>query len=169
DRVLTVNPHEPAVCEFFTVPAAAVDAAARLAAPLPALDDPLFLAPDEAATPLARTVRDAAGGGAVDHFEKSRDYDTGAVSVAGAADAAGRDVVVVDDIVATGSTMAEAVGALADPARVFVACVHPLLVGNARARLARAGVDRVVGTDTVEGAASRVSAAPAVADRLQQA
>ncbi|MFB6218980.1 MAG: ribose-phosphate diphosphokinase, partial [Halobacteriaceae archaeon] len=53
DRVLTVNPHEPDVCEFFEVPAAAVDAAARLANPLPPLDDPVFLAPDRDATALA--------------------------------------------------------------------------------------------------------------------
>jgi ribose-phosphate pyrophosphokinase len=39
-------------------------------------------------------------------------------------------------------------------------------VGAARTRLARAGVDAVVGTDTVERACSTVSAAPAVAEAL---
>jgi ribose-phosphate pyrophosphokinase len=51
-------------------------------------------------------------------------------------------------------------------ARVFVTCVHPLLVGNARSKLAAAGVEAVYGTDTVERDVSRVSVAPVVADAL---
>jgi ribose-phosphate pyrophosphokinase len=49
---------------------------------------------------------------------------------------------------------------------VFVACVHAVLAGNARTRLARAGVDRVYGTDTIERAESAVSVAATVADAL---
>ncbi|MFB6142745.1 MAG: ribose-phosphate diphosphokinase [Halorientalis sp.] len=169
DRVLAVNPHEEAVLDFFGVPATAVDAAGRLAEGLPPLSDPLFLSPDEGAVDLAATVRDAYGDGDTDFFEKERDYDTGEVQVTpGDVAVAGRDVVVTDDIVATGSTMSEAIAALRtrDPARVFVACVHPMLAGNARTKLARAGVDVVVATDTLERPVSTVSAAPAVADEL---
>jgi ribose-phosphate pyrophosphokinase len=169
DRVLTVNPHEAAVCDFFSVPAESVDAAGLLADPLPDLADPLFLAPDEGAIDLAATVRDAYGDGATDHFVKDRDYDTGEVTVEPSdAAVAGRDVVLVDDIVATGSTMSESIAHLHDRGvgRVFVTCVHPLLAGDARTKLARAGVAAVHGTDTIERPASTVSAAPAVADRL---
>ena len=167
DRVVCVDPHESSVAEFFDVPFEAVSAADRLAAPLPDLADPLFLAPDASARGLAREVRDALGAGDVDHFEKHRDRDTGEVSVAPSeTDAAGREVVLVDDIVATGGTMSEAIGQLRDPASVFVACVHAMLAGNARTRLARAGVDRVYGTDTLERAESAVSVAPTVADAL---
>ena len=167
DRVLCVDPHERAVGEFFDAPFEALAAADRLAAPLPDLADPLFLGPDASARGLARDVRDAHGSGTVDHFEKHRDRDTGEVSVAPSeTDAAGRDVVLVDDIVATGGTMSEAIGQLESPAHVFVACVHAMLAGNARSRLARAGVDRVYGTDTLERAETAVSVAPTVADAL---
>ena len=170
DRVLTVNPHEAAVCDFFDVPATGVDAAGRLADPLPAdLRDPLFLSPDEGATDLATSVRDAYGAGATDYFVKHRDYDTGGVAVEPNDTAvAGRDVVLVDDIVATGSTMSEAIAVLHDRGvdRVFVTCVHPLLAANARTRLHRAGVAALYGTDTIEGPVSRVSAAPPVAGHL---
>ncbi|ACV47040.1 MULTISPECIES: ribose-phosphate diphosphokinase [Halomicrobium] len=170
DRVLTVNPHEDSVCDFFDVPAEPVDAAGVLADPLPAtLDEPLFLSPDEGAVDIATTVRDAYGRGTVDYFEKERDYDTGAVDISPSdATVADRDVVVADDIIATGSTMSEAVGVLNDrgAGRVFVSCVHPMLASNAQTKLASAGVERVYGTDTIERAVSDVSAASAVAERL---
>ncbi len=169
DRVLTVNPHESDVRRFFEPTAEAIDAAGRLAEPLPAgLVDPVFLAPDAGATELAGTVRDGYGTGDVDHFEKRRRSGTDVEVTPSDVDVAGRDVVVVDDIVATGSTMSEAIEHLEEPGRVFVACVHPLFVRNARVKLSRAGVETIYGTDTVEGPASAVSAAPAIADRLRQ-
>jgi ribose-phosphate pyrophosphokinase len=168
DRVVTVNPHERAVCEYFGVPATAVDAAGLLADPLPALADPLFLAPDSGARALAETVRDAHGRGDVDHFEKTRHTDTDVDVEAGDAAVTGRDVVLVDDIVATGSTMSEAACLLdrREAARVYVACVHPVLARDAYTRLRRAGVEAVVGTDTVEQPVSQVSVAPAIAEVL---
>ncbi|WP_435063568.1 ribose-phosphate diphosphokinase [Halobaculum sp. EA56] len=170
DRVVLVTPHEPDVAEFFDVPVDVLDASALLAEPLPAgLTDPLFLAPDASAERFATAVRDAYGGGETDFFEKERDYDTGEVTVTPSdAGVAGRDVVIVDDIVATGSTMSEAVAALheRDPAAVYAACVHGMLAGSARTRLAAAGVREVVATDTLERAESAVSVAPLVADAL---
>ncbi|UWG46505.1 Phosphoribosylpyrophosphate synthetase [Halanaeroarchaeum sp. HSR-CO] len=170
DRVVAVNLHEPAIADFFDVPVDAVDAAGVLADPLPsALESPVFLSPDEGAIDLAETVRDARGEGAVDYFEKDRDYDTGAVTITPSeVDVSDRDVVVVDDIVATGSTMSEAIAILQErgPNRVFVATVHPLFVGNARSKLANAGVEAVLGTDTIERAVSRTSVAPVIAEVL---
>jgi len=166
DRVVTVNPHEETVCDFFEVPCETVDAAARLAEPLPDLSEPLFLSPDAGAVGLAETVRDANGGGAVDYFQKRRVSDTEVEIRPSDADTADRDVVLVDDIVATGSTMSTAIARLESPNRVFVACVHPTLAASARTKLANAGVDAVYGTDTVERAVSAVSVAPAVAERL---
>ena len=166
DRVLTVNPHEPTVCEFFDVPCRAVDAAARLAEPLGELSDPLFVSPDAGAAGLAETLRDAYGAGEADHFEKRRLSDTSVEVTPSDAATAGRDVVLVDDIVATGASMRTAVEQLSDPGRVVVACVHPLLSDGARTRLADAGVDAVYGTDTIERAVSEVSVAPAIADAL---
>lgn len=169
DRVLTVNPHEQSVCDFFDVPCTPVDAAGRLAEPLPNLDDPVFLAPDAGATELAETVRDAYGEGTVDHFEKTRHSSTDVELEPHESEVSNRDAVLVDDIIATGSTMASAVSQLHDEAeRVFVTCVHPVLADTARTRLDRAGVEAVYGTDTVERAESTVSAAPAIADALSE-
>ncbi|MFC7056883.1 ribose-phosphate diphosphokinase [Halovenus salina] len=168
DRVLTVNPHEEAVCDFFDVPARTVDGSAQLAGPLSGLTDPLFLAPDSGAIDLVETVRDAYGAGETDHFEKTRHSGSDVEIEPSDASVEGRDVVLVDDIIATGTTMSESVTVLdrrgADS--VTVTCVHPLLAENARLKLARAGVETVIGTDTIETPESDVSVAPAIASRL---
>ena len=169
DRVLTVDPHVGDVCDYFDVPAEPVHAAGRLADPLPDdLSEPLFLSPDDGAIALATDVAEAYGRGDTDYFEKTRLSGDEVEIEPSDADVTGRDVVVVDDIVATGSTMTEAIAVLREreAAGICVACVHPLLVGNARSTLARAGVDRIVGTDTIERPESDVSVAPVVADAL---
>jgi len=168
DRVLTVNPHERAVCEFFDVPAEPVDGASHLADPLDSLTDPLFLAPDDGAIDLAETVRDTYGRGETDHFEKTRHSGTDVDIEPSDATVSGRDIVLVDDIVATGTTMSESAAVLNDRGakQVTVTCVHPLLAGNAQLKLKRAGVEDVYGTDTIERSVSTVSVAPAIAEAL---
>jgi ribose-phosphate pyrophosphokinase len=169
DRILTVNPHEDAVCEYFDVPAKPVDAAGCLADPLPAdLTDPLFLSPDEGAIEIAETVADAYGRGDTDYFEKKRLSGTEVEITPSDAAVADRDVVLVDDIIATGSTMSESVAVLndRDANSVYVTCVHPLLASNAVLKLSRAGVEAIYGTDTIERSVSEVSVAPAIADAL---
>lgn len=169
DRVVTVNPHQAAALDHFDVPTEAVDAAPRLADPVPKdLKEPLFLAPDRNATDLAETVRDTFGRGDVDAFDKVR-YSSTEVDVQPRdAEVTGRDVILVDDIIATGSTMSEAIAVLddRDAERVFVTCVHPVLAKNAVLKLSSAGVESIYGTDTVERPVSDVSAAPAIADVL---
>ncbi len=171
DRVVTVNPHERAALSHFEVPATAVDAIGGLVEPLPAdLSDPLFLAPDAGARDLADSLRAGYGTGGVDHLEKTRASGREVEVVPADADVAGRDVVLVDDIIATGGTMGEAVGTLRDrtAGRIVATCVHPLLVEDAYARLKSAGVDAVYGTDTIEHPVSAVSAAPAIAAEIDR-
>ncbi|MFP9060307.1 ribose-phosphate diphosphokinase [Natrialbaceae archaeon A-chndr2] len=169
DDVVVVNPHEDAVCDFFEPRATPVDAAGVLAGALPAdLTDPVFLSPDSGAIELAETVRDAYGDGETDYFQKIRRSGTDVEITPSDVEVAGRDVVVTDDIIATGGTMSEAVSVLheREVGRVFVTCVHPLLVRSAHSRLSRAGVEAIYGTDTLERPVSRVSVAPALADVL---
>jgi ribose-phosphate pyrophosphokinase len=169
DRVVLVNPHEASVTDFFDVPCTVVDAAPRLADPLPdGLADPLFLSPDAGAIDLAESARDAYGRGDVDFFEKVRHSGTEVEITPSDADVTGRDVVVVDDIVATGTTMSESVDVLTDRGAdgVYVTCVHPLFARNARSKLERAGVSAIYGTDTIERDVTATSVAPAVGDAL---
>lgn len=169
DRILTVNPHEEAVLDYAAVAATSVSAVGSLGAGLAIeTDDPLIVAPDAGAKSLATELRDIVGRGSADHLEKERIDDTTVEISVSDTDASGREVVLVDDEISTGGTMATAAGALLDQgaATVQAACVHPLLVGGATTRLYRAGIDRVVATDTIERQVSVVTAATAIADEL---
>ena len=170
DRVLVVTPHEPGVIDHFDVPAQVIDGAAELAMGLPeALHDPLFVSPDEGARDKAAAVKERYGVGDVDHFVKTRIDPETVSQEPNETDPSGRDVVIVDDIIATGGTAAGAVELLHERSanQVFVACVHAVLAETARTKLARAGVADIIATDTVEGPASRVSVAGAIANHLE--
>ncbi len=79
------------------------------------------------------------------------------------------DVVIVDDIISTGGTMANGVRIVKDQGakRIVAACTHALLIGDAKNRLKKAGVDEIVGTDTIESEVSRVSVANIIAEALR--
>ena len=80
----------------------------------------------------------------------------------------GRDVIVFDDIISTGGTIAAAVKMLKKQRakRVYAACVHPLLVGEAQRKIVQGGVEEIVGTDCVPSTVSIVSVAPLIAEAL---
>jgi ribose-phosphate pyrophosphokinase len=73
--------------------------------------------------------------------------------------------VVFDDIISSGSTMAEAVAGLKvqGVAKVAAACTHGLFIGRADKKIAAAGADILLTTDTVETPYSQVSVAPLIA------
>ncbi len=170
DSVSTVNVHESGVLDWFTADETRdVDACGALGRELRDVVDPLVLAPDESAVSHAESFAAAHGDADVDHLVKHRvdgeevELETKELPVDG------RDVVVVDDMIATGGTVSEAVEMLQSQGAgdVYAACVHPVLALDAVVRLHRAGVERVVATDTLESAVSEVSVAGELADALQ--
>ncbi len=169
DRVIVINPHKNTVCDYFGVPTIALDASSVLAQTLPAdLENPLFLAPDSGAISLAESVRDAYGVGDSDFFEKDRISSTEVHISPSAVDVAGRDVVCVDDIISTGTTTSKSASILHDRGakKIFVTCVHALLVEDARKMLSGSGVDAIYTTDTIVTPETKVSVAPLLAELL---
>ncbi|HOV52831.1 MAG TPA: phosphoribosyltransferase family protein, partial [Methanothrix sp.] len=81
----------------------------------------------------------------------------------------GRDVVIFDDMIATGGTMAMAISLLRQQGArsVYLAAVHPVLTGSAVLKLYRSGVKAVLATDTLDRGVSTVSVAPLIAEALK--
>ena len=82
----------------------------------------------------------------------------------------GRDVIVFDDIISTGGTIARAVKMLKTQGarRVYAACVHPLLIGEAKQKILQNGAEEIVGTDSIPSSVRTVSLAPLIARALSR-
>jgi ribose-phosphate pyrophosphokinase len=170
-RVVTVNVHKESVLSHFTVPASQVSLAQEVGDFIAGLnlENPLILAPDTGAVPFA-TVVASRGGWEVDHLEKTR-ISGDEVRVEPRKDGPWTDeVVLVDDIISTGGTLATAARMLrAQGAKgVHAVCVHGLFAGTALTLLRSAGIGQIAASDTIEGPNSLYSAAGPIAKALSR-
>jgi ribose-phosphate pyrophosphokinase len=169
-RCITVNIHDPKVLRYFDVPTSNISLAPEIGACIKSMDleNPLILAPDDGALAFARDVA-SAGGWDCDHLEKTRLNGREVKMAPKKLCAASRSVVIVDDIISTGGTIATAAGMLyrqgADD--VYASCVHGVLIGGAYAHLKANGIRDIICSDTIERGCSRITAALEVAAALR--
>jgi len=81
----------------------------------------------------------------------------------------GCDIVLVDDVASTGTTLEMAAAGLRGrgAASISVLVTHPLFVGDACARLEAAGIENIWSCDSIQHESNRVSLATLLADGLQ--
>ncbi|NMB78019.1 MAG: ribose-phosphate diphosphokinase [Methanomicrobiales archaeon] len=168
--VTTINIHDPSVLQYFSVPSRNISVASDIGAYLRTLDldNPLILAPDDGALSFAQGIA-AACGWECDYLEKTRISGTEVLMSPKELLAASRSVVIVDDIISTGGTIATASRMLyhQDAREVYAACVHGVFTSGAYARLMASSIRDVICCDTIERACSRVSAAGQIADVIR--
>ncbi len=171
-RVTTVDIHSAEGMSLFSVPIYSVSAIPNLVQYIKRnmnLVNPIVVAPDFGSS--KRTEAFAALSGArYIQFAKMRDRTTGEVKVEEKdLEVRQSDVIIVDDMISTGGTVKAATEKLkkAGARKVVVACVHALLVGGAEQRLADAGVDEIIGTNTVPSKVSKVDATEALGAYLR--
>ncbi len=166
--IFVVNVHDPAELRYFDVKPKELDAAPVIGDYITEMGiDPVVIGPDEGAESLARAVA-VPHGFDYDVLQKKRLADDMVEMKPKALDVSGKDIVIVDDIISTGGTIAEASRILREQGAhdVYAFCVHGLFVQNAIMRMHHAGIKEVVSTDTVESAFSRVSVAKLIANSL---
>jgi ribose-phosphate pyrophosphokinase len=173
-RIITIDIHNVEGLGFFDVPAHSLSAVPLLAEYLIAnesMDRPFVLAPDAGASVRAEAMATrmrcefAA-------LEKTRDRVTGETSIRmpEEVEVVGKDVVVLDDMISTGGTIAKAAKLVLEKGAkgVVAACTHALLAEGAMGRMKEAGVRELVATNTVPTPYSKVSVAPLIADFIKQ-
>jgi ribose-phosphate pyrophosphokinase len=170
-EVMTVNLHARDSLRFFSVPARNLSIAAGMGDYLSGLplNDPLILAPDEGAEYFAMEVA-LTGGWDTDHLEKTRLSAEEVRMEPPGLNAEGRDVVIVDDIISTGGTLAMAAGMLYEKGAscVYAACVHGVFAAGAYGRLRASGIREVFASDTIEQGCSVFSAAREVVGTIRR-
>jgi ribose-phosphate pyrophosphokinase len=166
DKVITVDPHKEYITEFFNIPTCVCSAVEAIAQYFTNKVDTV-LAPDKGAVERASRAAHIIGC-PFDYLEKKRLSGNKVEMIAKDMHVAGMNVLVIDDIISTGGTMAEAVKSLKKQGadNVFIGCSHGLFIGNAVERIRQAGCDKIVSTDTVESQYSEISVANQVVECL---
>lgn len=159
DRILTMDVHNPAAYQnAFRCHTDHLEAAPLFVdyfAALPAADELVVLSPDVGGVKRAERFRAALSGRlarnvASGFMEKYR--ARGAVSGETLiADVTDKSVIIIDDLISSGTTIARAAAACraAGAKKVYAAATHGIFAGNANAILSAAEVDRIVIADTV--------------------
>ena len=171
-RVTTVDIHSAEGLALFAMPTYSVSAIPILAQYIKKnmnLSSPVVISPDFGSSKRTEAFATLYG---AEHlqFAKERDRITGEVRIdAGEMNVKGRDVVIVDDMISTGATIRAAAEKLrrAQASKIVVSCVHPLLVEDAYEKLIEAGVDEIIGTNTVPSRVSKVDATEPLASYLR--
>lgn len=171
DEVFVVDVHAPKILEEIQCKWINIDSMKVLADYIKSLDvkDLVVVAPDKGAVERSKAFAKHFGENVpVEYFEKIRDVKTGEITMTGKLNLKNKDVVVSDDIIATGGTMAKAIKLSKDSGanRVFAVATHALLLQNAKFRIIKAGANEIIGTDSIDNEASKVSLSKAIADYL---
>ena len=176
NRALTLALHSPQVHGFFSVPVDHLHALRELAAHFRGRDlsRAVVVSPDlgyaKSAADFARRLGVPVAAGA-----KQRVSDTQVILSAIIGEVAGRDVIILDDEIARGTTVFELLTLLAeqDVRSVAVACTHGLFADAALDKLAACEVTEIVCTNSVPLPAVHpklrvLSVAPALAEAISR-
>ncbi len=168
--VYLINIHAKSILSHFKCGSKNLDATALLADKIHSLGlkNPVVISPDKGAVAMAQTAASRMGA-ECDYLQKTRLSGTEVSMAPKEIDVLGRDVVIFDDMIATGGTMATVITMLRNQGakRVYLAAVHPVLTGSAILKLYRSGVEAVFATDTLDKGVSTVSVAPMIANALK--
>ena len=174
DAVVTVQAHlhrTGDLSALLGVPTANLIPVEALAAALPAYDGPpLILGPDQESSPWVNAWAAQLGGEPMT-LAKTRfgDRHVKAASDARLAEAAGRAVVIVDDIASSGVTLVKALLLLRQigAASVDIAVTHAMTPPRVTAALTAGGARCIVSTDSIRHSTNAAALAPLLASAVQ--
>ncbi len=172
DEFYVVDIHAPAVLQELECKAVNIDSMKVLADHIKSIgaNNIVVVSPDEGAIERSKAFARHFGEGVpVEVFEKKRDVETGEITMSGSLDLKGKDVVISDDIIATGGTMSKAIqiARKGGAKNIYAVATHALLLQNARYRIITAGADKIIGTDSIDNEVSEVSLAKTIVDYLE--
>lgn len=188
DEFITFNIHEECVLNFFNIKARNISA-------MPAISEylnkkffkktdekPLIVAPDKGAYGFAQEIAEIIdcectylskvrlGPDKVETRIVDVRCDGAGENTVNVDSVKGKHAIIIDDIIATGGTIVNAINILKQygAQSVDVCCVHPILTNNGAVRIYAAGAEKIIGTNSLSSDTSRVSIAKSIADALRQ-
>ena len=179
NRLLTMDLHSDQIQGFFDIPVDNIYATPILLDDLllQKYEDLVVVSPDVGGVVRARAAAKVLGTDlAIIDKRRPKPNEAKVMNIIG--DVAGRNCVIVDDMVDTANTLCEAAAALkAQGAKnVYAYATHPILSGNAAERIAGSALDELVVTNTIALSAAsanckkirQLSAAPLLAETIKR-
>lgn len=152
NRVLTMDLHSPQIQGFFSIPVDNLMAAPVIANHIRTLnlENLTIVSPDAGGVGRARVFAKRLDA-RLAIIDKRRPAPNVAQVLHVIGDVKDQDVVMFDDMVDTAGTLTLGVEALKREGarRIFAACTHPVLSGEAVERIERSGLEKVFVTDTI--------------------
>ena len=153
DRVISIDFHQHQIQGFFDIPVDHLYAAPVITSYFRSLelDDLVVVAPDVGSAKMARgTARRLDATFAIIDKRRPKANVSEVLNVVGEVE--GMTCLLIDDMVDTAGTLANAVMALRERGAktVYAAATHPLLSGEAVARLSNAPIEEMVVTNTID-------------------
>ncbi len=152
DRVLTMDLHSPQIQGFFSIPVDNLSAAPVLAdhIRLLGLKNLAIVSPDAGGVGRARFFAKKMGA-ELAIIDKRRPSPNVAKVYNVIGEVKNRDVVILDDMVDTGGTLVEGAEALRKEGalRIFAACSHGVLSGQAVEKIEKSNLEKLIVTDTI--------------------
>ena len=170
-KVIVVDIHSDTALNHFNIPTENVSAVPELVKYFKKLNlkNPLVVSPDAGGSSRSKKFASLLKSDFI-VLKKHRDRKTGRVSIQTTkANVQGKDLIIVDDMISTGGSVIKAAQFLKKQKckRIFVACTHGLLVGDAEKKIRKAGVSRIISTNTIPRNTSKVDVSEILAKSVQ--
>ena len=160
-KIIVVDIHSLLSLKYFKIKTKNVSAIPDLAKYISKLKlkNPLVVSPDKGGKDRAKEFAKILNTEYI-FLDKERNRKTGKVKIKSTNfdQIAGRDLILVDDMISTGGSIIKATEFLKKQKcnRVFVACTHALLRNDAEKKIKKAGVTKIISTNTIPGNTSLV-------------
>ncbi len=170
-KVIIVDIHSKMALNHFKISATNVSAVPELAKYFKKLNlkDPLVVSPDLGGIARAREFAKLLGVKFI-ALKKYRDRKNGKVEIRSKNQkhVKGRDLILVDDMVSTGGSIVKAAEFLKKQKcrNIYAACTHALLIGDAEKKIRKAGVSKIISTNTIPGRTALVDVSPIIAKAI---
>jgi ribose-phosphate pyrophosphokinase len=171
-KIIAVDIHSMLGFKHFSIKTENISAIADLAQYFKKLNlkNPLVVSPDQGGKERAKVFAKEFGSEYI-ALEKKRDRKTGKVQIKtkNVDEVANRDLILVDDMISTGGSIVKATQFLKKQKckRVYVACTHALLINNAENKIKKAGVTRIISTNTIPNKTSIVDISNTIAKAIK--
>ena len=160
-RLIVVDFHSPNALSFFKLPTKNISTAYLFAEYFKnyKLKNPLVISPDmfwkSNAEKFAKHINTTAIA-----INKQRNRKTGKLVIKPPFPkfSKGQDIIFFDDMVTTGGTILKAIQFFKKEnfRKMYVVCTHPVFVGDAEKKIKKAGVTKIIGTNSIEGKFAKI-------------